>query len=897
MYKFRISKVAPFWARNNENKPNKEIFEKWLNDNMVEIENPIINFLNFSTFTLNTEYNGIKYIEVVNELDSNDVRYYYVDGVELNGANNTYRYRGVIDIYTSFTLKFIYDNLDKEFVFIRKHDYDKKALQIEDSNISSIPKLYKNFYFKKVLFNYDEGNKIWYGKNIGLNGDDLLNANKYYVFKDGANGGYRFYPILSKSLDAKVIFSKQVAGKLSYTGMFWNGRYRNYVDNINNLKVDIPSIVNSKIVDAYTNNKIIKYFYRTFENKKLTNWIEIKNIPYGTLPIDIVVNTQWYNHAGIGIRRIKQFVYMLGNQVFSKESGNFVAWEFGTGTSLASNVRELKVEIYDNKPETTFKNVKNSITGLEQLRRKEENINKFLGVYYLPHFLNFSKFDNDGDYIFVNIDPKGDNIELFKIYDYTMSNITDMINNTSYSTPYLLRYLQIKYYGNRINAEYRVNDMNSIFIGGKLFFTDTCNIISKSDDLISLEKSIVTYPYQLPIGVDTYEQYVKANRGVTDTSFSIAKQQQDIQFAKSIFGGVMGVGKVVGKAVTGDYMGAITGAINVGADLGFGIAGQFQGINQMEQKIQAQYQQANNTMGNEIQFSNIQNASLTEYYDSDSGEQFEGVEVSDLDKSTLALINNYILLNGYLNPEKDKLTNRVVNERLFNYIQLDATLLLNVLNIVYDSKKYNNDIYKNVINQLTNGVRIWNREGEMIPEYDENTTPWPDQPVRPEIPKPLPPEVPQNLTHEKNLFGTSYYDYYDRTSLLKRGGCLLRVNENDENYVGNIANSNNTSCRGASYYSGITLPKNKLDNPTINIISKYGACKFQYGEDNDFALVVGKYDPTGLIVKLTIPEIDSTFTKYIPLFDGSKNPPVGGFTGLGRVAEVWLNGVKVWPKN
>lgn len=813
MYQFRISKVAPFWSRNNENKPSKELFDKWLDDNMVDIENPIINFINFSTFTLNTEYNGIKYIEIRNDKEPNDVRYYYVDGVELNGADNTYRYRGVIDIYTSFTIKFIYDNLDKDFVFIRKHDYDKKALQIEDSNITSIPKLYKNFYFKKLPFSYDEDNKLWYGKHIGINGQDLLNANKYYVFKDGVNGGYKYYPIISKTLDTYVVYSKNVAGVKSYEGYFWNGRYRNYVDNIDNLRQEIPDIVNSKVVEAYSNNKIVKYFYRTFENKKLTGWREITNIPYGTLPIDIVSNSQWYNHAGAGIRRIKQFVYMLGNQVFSKESGNFVAWEFGTGTSLAQNVRQLKVEIYDNKPEVTYKKCKNSITGLEQLRRQEGNINKFLGIYYLPHFLNFSKFDNDGDYVFVNIDPRGDTIELFKIYDYVMSNITDKLNNTSYSTPYLLRYLLIKYYGNLINAEYRVNNMNSIYIGGKLFFTDTGNIISKSDDLISLEKSIITYPYQLPIGVDTYEQYVKANRGVTDTSFSIAKQQQDLQFAQSIFGGVMGAGKAVVKAATGDFVGAAFGAASTAADLGFGIAGQLQGINQMEQKIQAQYQQANNTMGNEIQFSNIQNASLTEYYDSEMGEQYEGVEVSDLDSSTIALINNYILLNGYLNPERDTIRNRLINNRLFNYIQLDATLLVNVLNVIYDSKKYNNEIYKNVVNQLTNGLRIWNKQDESIPEYDDNEE-WPDQPTdRPVIPPPPSPKVPQwEQTYDNGTLTITYDKSFDRVN--DTGGFSS---------IGNILYDNSSTLSGNWYdiYNDIVNKVNIGSYVITLLVDKY----------------------------------------------------------------------------
>ena len=127
MYQFRISKVAPFWARNNENKPNQTIFTNWLNTNMKRVDNLPIKFNNFTTFTINGNYNDVKYIEITNSADRNDVRYYYVDGISLDGGNNTYQYRGVIDVYTTFTLKFINDNINNEFVFLR-HDLVEMSL-------------------------------------------------------------------------------------------------------------------------------------------------------------------------------------------------------------------------------------------------------------------------------------------------------------------------------------------------------------------------------------------------------------------------------------------------------------------------------------------------------------------------------------------------------------------------------------------------------------------------------------------------------------------------------------------------------------------------------------------------------------------------------------------------
>ena len=901
MYQYRVSKVAPFWARNNDNKPNNALFQKWLNDNMVSIDNLPIHIINFTTFTLNGSYNDIKYIEVKNINDENDIRYYYVDAIELDGGNNTFKYRGVLDVYTSYTLKFLNDNMDNEFVFMRQHEYDKKALQLRDNNLDTIPKIYKAYQFKIVDFNFDADNKVWYGKSIGLRGTDLFNANKYYVFKDGVNGGYEYYPILSKALDAELFYSKKVKGSVKYEGNFRNGQYNDF--GTIKKSSDISSVVNANVVDAYEKGNIVEYYYQGINygyrfpahTVWLSGWKQINGVPYGTLPIDVVANTSRFNNAGAGLQEGDFYVYLLGNQVYSTKHWNITASKHGDLHKACSDFLNLKVKVFNTTTQVETIKVKNSLTGLEQLRKKTENVNKFLGVYYLPHFLNFNDFQQKDGYVYININPQGDNIDYFNIYDYNMSNIDDKLNNTSYSTPYVMRYLMIRYYGNIINAEYRVNDMYKIFIGGKLFFTDTANIISKSDDLISLDKSIITYPYQLPIGVDTYEQYVKANRGTTDTSFSIAKQQQDLQFAQSIFGGVMGVAKAGAKAATGDFVGAAFGAASTAADLGFGIAGQLQGMAQMEQKIRAQYEKANNTMGNEIHFSNINNASLTHYYDSENGEQYEGVEVSDLDDNTLSLINNYIVLNGYLLPNKTTIRAKIENDRLFNYVQLDATLLINQLNLKYDDKKYNNEIYNLITQQLTKGIRIWNKEGEDIPEYDQNDK-WPDQPTdtRPNIPDPTPPQIPEVVDWEKNIYGISYFVYYDNNGALQRDGRSI-VQEYDsvgDTFSCNLSNSDATSCSGASFYS--SGPQSQIPLSTINIISKYGLCNFQGSPSNTLYLVAGIPDENGYIIKLTIPNIDTTHPNYEALYDYSKSkwgvPPTN--VGLIKVKEIWLNGVK-----
>ena len=747
MWKFRVSSVLPFWTRQNENKPSKTIFEKWKNENLQEVDTISINFITFNNISINTYFNGYKYIEITNTDDPNDVRYYFVNNINQTGSTNSYKYNGVIDAYCSYVIDFIEDNKSNEFIFLRTHTYDKTCLQLEDSNIAQIPKIYKNFYFQKKQFNNVDGTNVWYGENIGISGTDLVNGNKYYVFQDGVNGGYKFFPVLSKTNKVTIYYSKPTKGKLLSTKYFWNGRKNN------TLKQEIGADVNEAVVNAYNNGDIVEYQYRQVgqgykfpaETVWFNGWTNIPNVPYGTKPIDIRLESWYGNTAGAGLRGINYTVYVLGNQVYSKSSKNLTSSAFDEMDYVTDQGRQFRVNIYKGEPTTTQVSCNNSQTGLEIYRKQQNNINKFLGIFYLPHFLNFDKFDTEGDYVFVNIDPQGDNITLFPIFDYSMSNITDKLNNPSYSTPYFLRYLNIKYYGNLINAEYRTNENSQIYIGGKLFFTDTANIISKSDDLIDLNRSIVGYPYQLPIGVDTYEKYVQANRNATDTSFNIAKQQQDMNIAKTLFGGAMGAVKAGAQIASGNIVGGAMSAVNAVSDTVFGMISQDQQMEQMQKRIRAQYEQANMTMGNQMQFSTIQAAALTEYYDSNDGTQFEGVEVSDLAESSLIQLNNYIFLNGYLNPQKDTLMNRIVNDRPFNYIQLDAQILISTLNINWNNNKYNNEMFQLITSILTNGVRIWNIESiNNLPEWD-NDEEWPNQPDRNEIQPPKPPIISETI--------------------------------------------------------------------------------------------------------------------------------------------------------
>lgn len=771
MYKFYISRHLPFWGYNTENKPSPKVLGEFVNT-MEQVEKIGISNITPFGLTLTCGINDIKYIKIENT-NNGEVKYYFIDSIQQITTNTSYYvYNCLLDVFCTYTMQFINDNIDKELIFLRQDQYDEKCLQLDDTFINSIPKIYESFEFEKKLYNYDEKEKIWYGNNAGIyeNGD-LVNANKYFVFSNGSNGGYRFYPVMSNARDVDFNYNDlKPTNKILYEKIFSYGRRRNYIDDIDEEIVDIESELNKKIFDAYNNNKVVKFQFRHLrKDGHVTDiwaenlWRDIPNVAIGALPKDFYTSVYMGEHRGLGIRYMDVYMTYNGQEYWSRKLPGIIVPAINKMNDVALDLIKKRVVIYETEKTTKKIKLKNSFASLDLLRKDEQYINKFVGIYYLPHILNFDykwfNFDKDNTYLYIEIPSKGKDIDNYDVYSYELSNIENKLNNSTFSTPYLLKYILIKYYGNFINSEYRYNNNHNIYIFGKLIFTDTCNIISKENKLLSLENSIISWPYQLPYGVSTYEQYLKANREVTDTSFAIEHQKYSRNFAMGLFNGIYNHFDNAAQTFTNTTGNALKG--NVGGivkDIGKGVSQQNKNIintvsslvfagqdfDNMKNKIRAQYSQAQKTMGNNIINSGMQSASLIKYYDSELGEQtqFEGVEIAKLSKESLININNIIFFYGYLLPNKStfnkKFTELLQSEKEFIFLQVDATLLELRANLIINSN-ITNDIYTLIKEQLENGIRIWNKDNIYeLPVYDNNMV-WPNQPNPDDIYEPKPP--------------------------------------------------------------------------------------------------------------------------------------------------------------
>ncbi|MGL4950457.1 MAG: leucine-rich repeat protein [Mycoplasma sp.] len=763
MYKISFSRTQPFWTMDNDNRPSKKLFDEWCDLHLEEDYNKELKFNGKGVYELEVvcKFESLKYIRLENEKNPKDVRFFHLSDFNFN-SGGVYSYKFSLDIYATYTLDFLEMNKDSEVTFLRTHKYDPKCLQVEDGVMDSIPKYYDSYKFEKKLFNYHEfedGRKVWYGnpengtgEYIGIEASEVgdLNSNMYYVFSNGAEGKYRILPVLSLHNSKNVYVNKESFEKKLESETFVIGDA--VTGKLSRKWYQVKDGLNDKVASWYNGG-----FGVSYESKSLnpnysngssshdwiytnTDFIELAGIPRGALPVDFSVYTSGEMSS---VKPANQRVKCQGSEIKNIMSGYLITANLNPNRWLDEtcyDVSTFRVNKWEKKSGFDIKKVDNFRYRIEEYRKESENINKFLGVFHMPHVLTMKNFNfmsyKGGELIYIDIEAGGEFINNFGIYSYSMSNTDGYINNNSFSSPYLLKYSKIKYHGSDVSVEFRTNDLYDVFLGGKFYFTDKCYLISKNSDLVNLDGSVIEYGGTLPVASDEYAKYVASTRDVIDTGYNIAKQEAGIREFENKVGVASGV---IESMYNGNSVGSpVIGAVNSGLNLlsgGFGLYKIRKGLKWTEERIRSQYSQAEKNMGNKILSSNIMSASMVSYYNDNSGDQYDGVEIARLNESSLILINNYILLYGYMFPHLSTYSKEIEYGERFNYIQIDSIVLDNMLNIKYDNNVLNNSVYDHIKDELTKGIRIWKTSDMGIPEYDEQY----NKPDRPNILPPKPP--------------------------------------------------------------------------------------------------------------------------------------------------------------
>lgn len=384
--------------------------------------------------------------------------------------------------------------------------------------------------------------------------------------------------------------------------------------------------------------------------------------------------------------------------------------------------------------------VNNNYQILEMMKNSKNWSNKFVGIYFLPNIytsksplirtIRIEKLSGEIDnykFLDFNIPSFGTYVNPFEIYNYVLWTDVWLLNNDMLpNNVKILKYYNIKYYNNFLDLSKRVEHSRtdaSISLGGFVFFNSQLNMVAKTR-LLDLNNSLITYPAQLPSGTDTYKQYVSTQINTVETSYSISKQQRNIKIGDASFNFAndiaSGASKALGGITTGQIgvgMEGVSQIANAPYKLGRSIRDSILNLKNKERMERARFADMNNTLGNKLNLSNVQDAMwMTSNLDN---KQYEVVEEYQPHPSYLKKLNNVITKYGHFTLIVTKFNETILNKN-YSYIKLN-----NLENFNNSLKDFNNLKLPNLItwnyfnefkNDLLNGIRLWNI-GEVI--YEE----------------------------------------------------------------------------------------------------------------------------------------------------------------------------------
>lgn len=354
---------------------------------------------------------------------------------------------------------------------------------------------------------------------------------------------------------------------------------------------------------------------------------------------------------------------------------------------------------------------------------------KFLGVFTLPSFYEFGKWDRykitDEKQSRINyqlacliIDCRlGEDIRMnFGINDIIekyvdTSNTKPRMNEENKLSYYASRYLDLRIFNQPITLPLFNTQSKYYFNFGNLGFYSYQSMID------TLPNNIIQFPDLQPSITDTYSQMVNSTQNVRDTSKSIAAQQGIMNTFQSLFYGGIGIFK---GAITGNPAGIASGVAN----MGFGFAKSILGYQNKMNMINSQLADYRLQLGTNMSYStNEQNTSSIDGSvvgysnlpkNTDRQIYFASTwsRISVLSKSTIQSLNRAISLYGIFNPVFETIDKLLPNED-YNFIQLDAEYMATIFpSTIY--LEVPREYYEVILDDITQGIRIWND----TPQYE-----------------------------------------------------------------------------------------------------------------------------------------------------------------------------------
>lgn len=719
MWKIRASRIKPYWINQNGNKPHPGAFEVFKENHLEEIK-ANINFVDFFNAQIVLPNNNINYylFELTNQT-TGEVKFFNLDSTEVVQGNRKI-FKVILDIYTTYTLPFILRNQDTNIIQNRVKEWKPEMILREDPLLSQINPIVKKVSLEKNVYPfYREDGKNWYqGKNIEL--ANAENVFKYAVFNKGNGLSYSMFPVFKGEMKIR----KAGVGNIIYQSNDWQDN--EFYGFVNDHFVKKDAVDQENLVNAFARDDKIVLNYRwpksadefTTEKHDLERFTFLNTIQYS---INTILTGSLFGKTFVKMT----ITLMINHQrirtsneiVFEKDSGEMV--EFLKNWAKENLSFYFIVKSFTQ--ESTYKlEINNSEPAIEQLLKKPEFSNKFLGFYAGPHLLQMPtehfNFENhfDNKMFYISIEKNG-----FEINPYNFRINLELTNqwNSKKVSKQVLSKTDIIFRNERINV-LKLENQGFFNIRGRLIFSDGFKLIGKQNPLLSVDESTISFGGMLPSANDEYIKSLNAQRNTLNTGYAIVKQQTAMAHASNI----LDMFKTIGNYVLGfdqPFLGNI-GELSRGVGALFSTASTalngwkiHQQFDNWKKSLVAKFQDARNVQGNTIQPTNTRDASLITYM-TNGTEQFEMFEVMNLTDYTKIFLNNYNFLYGYFHPHLT--TFKKLLEKPNIYIEIDELSVskTNNLNITEEP-----NIWLLIKEQLTNGLNLWFTNNFEILEFPE----------------------------------------------------------------------------------------------------------------------------------------------------------------------------------
>lgn len=643
----KVSTDKIFWNTIGDNKPSKSYLDTFEN-RCYEVELKV-NQIDFYNITIVCDTTDITYIITNNGIK----QYWFFNGVE-KILPNGFVLKFQLDIYCTYTLSF-FEYLKDNNVKVklnRSHKLDENNLLYKDELLENTP-IYFSELVRGGIQKLDEYNGNWLdfsggGKVKNLSGQRTI------AYATNTNGYSDWYPDKGQYIEGYSVPNTTISNGC-YVYIFSFGSNTNTKNSFGRICL-IPDFQNNDI---------------SFCSKDIP-----QTVRYSAIDNNF------------------------------KNDGTFVAEK----QNFINNNKEGIYHLINSLP-------------------KDNTV--FLGMYYIPTFFLFSeKFNKKNMFILKCLVEQQNNTKTITTYlsyfldtDFTFNTIDTTDTNNFVISKYIDAFkireqIPSFNYGDKLHRlalkyiDYRVGNLK---IDASLFFNETNSSIEFQDWIVGFTQSFYIKPFfkllrdnenvlqfasNLPTTTDDYAQYVNANKNQRDNSFNIFHKQASLGFVSSIFNGFT---DATSNVISGNYGGTITSIFNTG----FGLANQILGYNAYVSTLKAQFKDARNALGSSINVGSTDDITNTLY---DSRERTPTLKViyKNLTITTKQLLNNVIYLFGGQCERIDNLTNFTVRTD-FNYYLFDSQYLKHILPINI-ANNVPQEIYPYIIQQLSEGVRIWNTQ-------------------------------------------------------------------------------------------------------------------------------------------------------------------------------------------